>query len=89
MKKKKGTVIFLNKDKLRNIILECCNDVLFVYNGKKSGITSEVHDSVPTFQVWHGSNIKEYSDVDALMSDKFFGGKSVNELLDAVTFTFA
>lgn len=79
----------MNKDKLRNIILECCNDVLFVYNGKKSGITSEVHDSIPVFQVWHGSNIKEYSDVDTLMSDKFFGGKSVNDLLDAVTFTFA
>ena len=67
---------------LKNIIAECCNDVLFTYNGKKSGVTAEVEDSVPTFQVWHGSDIKEYSDVDVLMADKFFSGKSLNDLAD-------
>ena len=82
-------MLFLNKEKLKNIILECCNDVLFVYNGKNSGVTSEVQDSIPTFQVWHGSDVKEYSDVDTLMSDKFFGGKSIDDLLNTVNFTFA
>ena len=79
----------MEKDELKNIILECCNDVLFVYNGKKSGVTSEVQDYIPTFQVWHGLDVKEYSDVDALMSDKFYSGKSIDDLLNTVVFTFA
>lgn len=74
---------------LKKIIMECCNDVLFVYDGKKSGITAEVQDSVPTFQAWHGSDTKDYSGVDDLMTDKFFSGKSVSDLIDVVDFAFA
>lgn len=76
------------KQKLRTIIAECCNDVIFTYNGKQSGVTSEVHNSIPTFQVWHGSETKEYDNVDDVMNDKFYGGKSINDLLDDVEFTF-
>lgn len=79
----------MNRDELKNIIMECCNDVLFSYNRKQSGITSEVKDSVPTFQVWHGSDTKEYTSVDDLMEDKFFSGKSINDLFGETTFTFA
>lgn len=77
------------KQKLRTVIAECCNDVIFIYNDKRSGVTSEVHDSIPTFQVWHGSETKEYDNVDDVMNDKFFSGKSINDLLDDVEFTFA
>ncbi|MBR2895476.1 MAG: hypothetical protein IKC03_07455 [Oscillospiraceae bacterium] len=52
-----------------------------------SGISVEVYDSIPTYQVWHGSEIKEYSDIDDLMTDKFFGGKSIIELVGSVDFT--
>ena len=79
----------MNKTELKKIIAECCNDVLFHYNGKASGITSEVKDSVPTFQVWHGSETKEYSDIDDVMKDKFYSGKSIEDLIDTVSFTFA
>lgn len=79
----------MNILELRNIILECCNDVLFVYNGLQSGVTSEVRDSIPTFQVWHGSDMKEYSDVDHLLLDKFFSGKSLLELINKIEFEFA
>ena len=79
----------MKKQELKNIIADCCNDVIFTYNGKKSGVTSEVHDSIPTFQVWHGSETKEYSNADDVMNDKFYSGKSLNELSDEIEFTFA
>ena len=79
----------MNIADLKNIILDCCNDVIFTYNGKKSGVTAEVSDSVPTFQVWHGSDMKDYDDVDVLLSDKFFSGKSINDLVEKINFTIA
>jgi len=79
----------MTKQDLKNIISDCCNDVIFTYNGKKSGITSEVHDSIPTFQVWHGSETKEYDNVDDVMNDKFYSGKSVNDLIGSIDFAFA
>lgn len=79
----------MSKSELKRIISECINDVVFTYNKKKSGITAEVKNSVPTFQVWHGSDIKEYADIDALMSDKFFSGKSIDDLAEIVDFALA
>lgn len=79
----------MKQSELTQIIKECCNDVLFIYNGKKSGVTSTVEDSVPTFQVWHGDNIKEYNTVEDVMSDPFYSGKSINDLIGTVDFTFA
>lgn len=74
---------------IKSIITDCCNDVIFTFNGMSSGITSEVKDSVPVFQSWHGEKIKEYSNVDDAMSDKFFSGKSLNELIELVQIEFA
>ena len=79
----------MTKQELKNIISDCCNDVVFTYNGKKSGITSEVHNSIPTFQVWHGNETKEYDNVDDVVSDKFYSGKSINDLMNDVDFSFA
>ena len=79
----------MSKADLKQIILDCCNDVVFTYGGKKSGITSEVKDYVPTFYAWHGSKTKQYKDVDELLADTFFGGKSLIDLLDKVNITFA
>lgn len=58
-------------------------------NGKKSGITSEFKNSVPTFQAWHGSKVKEYSNIDDVMNDKFYSGKSITDLAGKITFSFA
>lgn len=78
----------MSKTELKNIISECCNDVLFSYNGMASGITSTVSNYKPTFQVWHGDKTKEYSDVDDVMEDSFYSGKSINDLIDKINFTF-
>lgn len=79
----------MTKAKLKQIIEGCCNDVLFTYNGKNAGITSEVKNYVPTFQAWYGSNTKSYTSVDDAMADKFYCGRSIDELLGEVEFTFA
>lgn len=79
----------MTKEKLKKVIQGCCDDVLFTYNGKFSGITSEVHNYVPTFQAWHGSATKDFASVDDLMSDPFFSGKSIDDLIGEVEFAFA
>ena len=79
----------MSRKELKDIILDCCNDVVFDYNGRKSGVTSEVKNHVPAFQAWHGSKVKEYDNVDDVMNDKFYSGKSINDLIEVVEFTFA
>lgn len=76
----------MSANELKKIISDCCNDVTFSYNGMDSGVTSEMKDYIPTFQVWHGESTKEYNDVEKVMSDKFYSGKSLNELADVVKF---
>lgn len=79
----------MNSNDIKAIITECCNDVIFTFNGKSSGVTSEVKNSIPTFQSWHGDKTKEYSNIDYVMSDNFFSGKSLNELIGKIDFEFA
>jgi hypothetical protein len=79
----------VNRNELIEVISECCNDVLFVYNGKQSGVTSEVHNYVPEFQAWHGADVKTYSNIDDLMSDKFYSGKSINDLVGTIEIVYA
>ncbi len=79
----------MKSDDLKKIISDCCNDITFSYLGKPSGVTSEVHDHKPTFQVWHGDDTKTYQDVDDLIEDKFYSGKSINDLAEVVEFNVA
>lgn len=76
----------MSRAELKNILTEYCNDISFSYKGKLSGVTVEVSDYVPTYQVWHGDSTKEYSDVDSVMKDKFYSGKSLEELVDSIDF---
>ena len=71
----------MNLKDLKNIISSCLNDLVFEYNGKQCGVTSEVYDYIPTFQAWCGDSIKEYSNVEDVLNDKFYDGKSLTELV--------
>ena len=75
----------MKSNDLKNLISSCLNDISFTQNGKPCGITTEVHDSIPTFQVWCGDNIKEYDNVRDVVSDKFYDGKSLTDLLCSET----
>lgn len=74
---------------LKTALAEDYNDMIFVYKGKHSGVTSEVHDSVPTFYIWFGDKEMSYSKYDDMLHDKFFDGKSLAELSKIVQFEFA
>lgn len=73
----------MTKTELKNVIADCCNDVVLTYLGKPSGITSEVNHYIPIFQVWHGKDLmKDYDNIDDVMNDPFYSGKLLNELVD-------
>lgn len=74
----------MKQEELKQIMNEYCNDIVFQYAGKSSGVTCEVNDYKPTFQAWHGDAVKLYSDAEDVMNDKFYSGKSINDLLDTV-----
>ncbi|MBN2954441.1 MAG: hypothetical protein JTJ23_12830 [Fusicatenibacter saccharivorans] len=78
----------MTRGELENIVADCCNDIIFTYNGKPSGVTSTVYNYIPTYQAWHGETVKEYNSVEDVMNDKFYSGKSINDLFDEVSFTF-
>jgi hypothetical protein len=73
-------------NELRQILSDDYSDVSFVYKGKNCGITSEVHDYVPKYEAWFGEHIKEYDNVDKLLIDNFYDGKSLIELASIVEF---
>lgn len=77
----------MNANELRYEIEGKVADVSFVYNGKNAGIFPEVHDSIPTYVVCFGDEEKVYSDIDEVMSDKFFDGKSLAEIAEIVEYT--
>ena len=52
-------------------------DIHFTFNGLPCGVEVEVHDSMPSFEGWYGNKSKKYTNVDMLIHDKFFGGKSL------------
>lgn len=74
----------MKKDYVKQIIADCCNDIVFSFNDMDSGVTSEVKDYVPSFQAWHGNDIKVYDNIDDVMNDPFYSGKSLNDLTENI-----
>ena len=75
------------KDFLHNLTEEYCT-AEFMYNGKKCGVEPETQNSNTIYCVWYGESWGEYEDVDKLMSDKFFDGASLAEILPLVNVQF-
>ena len=71
-------------------IIDLGHDATFCYNSNKAGISSQVENGVFSFELWYGEQIKEYKNIDleTVMADSFFDGKSINDLIDAVVFYF-
>ncbi len=60
----------------------------FDYNGQKCGVEPETKNSVTTYCVWYGKACKDYSDINKLLADKFFDGRSLSEVLSEVDVWF-
>ncbi len=71
-------------------IIDLGHDAIFFYNGNKAGICSQVENYIFSFELWYGEQIKEYKNIDleTVMADPFFNGKSINDLIDTVGFYF-
>lgn len=69
------------KEQIRDEILSLCYDVQFGYNGA-DGLVMPY--SKKSFDVFYKDIEKHYTDIDDLMNDKIFDGKSLNEIGDNV-----
>lgn len=67
----------MSADDLKQLILSLTQDVLFDYQGMSACINPW---NIHKFEVGYGDEVKTYTDIDDLMSDKFFNGKSLNEI---------
>lgn len=74
---------------LKHCIVNNANDLYFMYNGKNCGIEQTVRESVAIYEIWCGKETKQHQSLNELLSDKFFDGKSISELLDIVEISFA
>lgn len=71
---------------LWDIVTGCVNDITFCVDGTSCGITPEMQDRIATFEVWCGDWVKTYDDVDVLMQDRIFCGKSLCEIVENTEF---
>ncbi len=67
---------------------ELNGDLIFNYNGKESGVTFEILNYIPTYQVWYGDKVKYYKDLNKLLNDKFYDGMSIKDFANDVEFEF-
>lgn len=73
----------MKPDKLKALILSLTRDVTFTYNGKYACINPF---SSSKFEVSFDNVGKDYTDIDALMSDKFYDGKTLIEICEIAEF---
>ncbi len=78
----------MTREALVNNIIDCLREVVFVYNGKNCGIFFTIENGVWDFDLCYGDELKNFNDLDILLADKYFDGKSVEDLLDEVEFEF-
>ena len=68
---------------------ETGNHIYFNYKGKQSGVEPNVENSVFTYEMWYGEKWKEYDSFEKMITDKFFDGKSIVDLIkEKVDFRF-
>lgn len=67
------------------------NDFYFMYDGLRVGVECTVNDSRESFELWYGDVSKEYDNIDDVVNDKLFKGKSISDLLSdgAIEIDFA
>lgn len=65
---------------LIGMITDADCDIVFTYAGKTCGIVPEVNDSIPVYTMWFGDIVKEYDDINEMMSDRVFDGKSLLDI---------
>lgn len=64
---------------LKNLILSLTQDVVFEYDGAVACINPW---NVHKFEVGYDNKVKTYDNIDNLMDDPFYHGKSLSEIAE-------
>ena len=65
----------LNSEEIKNLILSLVQDVVFEYDNPWSRTK---------FEVGYNDIVKIYSDIDDLMNDTIFDGRSLSDIADEI-----
>lgn len=68
-------------NELKEVILSLTQDVTFKYDGEYACINPWNKKKI---EVGYADEVKTYSNIDELMEDKFFHGKSLNEITEKI-----
>ena len=74
----------MSVDEIKNAMINDGNDIYFVHNGRESGVSTTVMNSVFIFHAWFGAVTKDFKGFDEMIHDRFFGGKSIVDLVNTV-----
>lgn len=67
----------MNSKSLKELIESLIQDITFEYNGKYACINPW---NSKKFEVGFGEKIKTYNNIEDVMNDRFYDGKSLNEI---------
>ena len=67
----------MRSDEIRSLILSLTQDVTFRYAGKYACINPWSLDKI---EVGYGDDVKTYNNIEDVMKDKFYNGKSLEEI---------
>ena len=67
--------------KLKQLVVDEANDVYFSYKNVRAGIENTITNGRIIYNVWWGDKEKQYSSFYDVVTDKFYDGKSIMELL--------
>lgn len=67
----------MSPKKLKELILSLTQDVVFEYKGKYACINPWNPKKI---EVGYGDEVKAYTDIEDVMNDKFYDGKSLMEI---------
>lgn len=72
----------------RRALVKNANDVTFVFNEQTAWIRTYYRDCPSPFEIDYGEQTKKYDTFIEMISDRFFSGKCIVELLSLVEFDF-
>ena len=71
----------MKSDKLKKLILSLTQDVVFMYDGVCACINPYHEHKI---EVGYDDNVKVYDNIDDVMNDSFYHGKSLQEIADKI-----
>ncbi|APU71001.1 hypothetical protein LCR01_00610 [Companilactobacillus crustorum] len=78
----------MNIEQLKAKILDDGSGFTFTLDSKPCGMEPDSRNKETYYPAWYGDKNKDFNNIDDLMSDEFFGGKSMVQLIDDIELDF-